>query len=119
MNFVRSRSNSELKGCYVTGGLGLDLKSLAQEEPEEEGRDKRLKLAYFDQHFSEVHPNIFVVGETLAKNEAALQAQGITHIVNCIGMILNPMFPDSFSYLTLHLLGEVFVSTLLVSIVDI
>lgn len=95
----------QAQSCH-NAGLALNLAVLDDKEPEIEGQDKRRKLAFFERHMSEVYPGIFVVGEHLAKDRQALDAAGVTHIINCIGMVMKPQFPDSYKYLTLHLLGR-------------
>lgn len=40
------------------------------------------------------------------QNRETLRAAGVTHIVNCVGMLVPNCFADEIDYLTLFLLGE-------------
>jgi hypothetical protein len=40
------------------------------------------------------------------QNRETLRAAGVTHIVNCVGMLVPNCFAAEIDYLTLFLLGE-------------
>ena len=50
-------------------------------------------------------PGVCLGGELVARDKATLQEHGITHIVNCVGMVCPACFPEDFTYLTLYLNG--------------
>jgi hypothetical protein len=52
------------------------------------------------------HCCAFNAFEPHAQNRDTLRTAGITHIVNCVGMLVPNCFTDEIDYLTLFLLGE-------------
>ena len=54
----------------------------------------------------QVAPGLCVAGMAVAQNREILQRAGVTHVVNCVGMLppARP-FADDLQYLVLHLLG--------------
>ena len=74
--------------------------------PKDESRLKQDKLAKFEVLCSEVSPGICIGGEKVASNKNILLNCGITHIINCVGMIVPNHFPQDFVYHTLYLKGE-------------
>eukprot|EP00656_Telonema_subtile_P057008 TRINITY_DN9276_c0_g1_i1.p1 TRINITY_DN9276_c0_g1~~TRINITY_DN9276_c0_g1_i1.p1 ORF type:complete len:732 (+),score=142.29 TRINITY_DN9276_c0_g1_i1:106-2301(+) len=52
---------------------------------------------------SQVLPYLFVGARKVAEDKELLQQCGITHIVNCAGMVMENCHPESFKYLKLHL----------------
>ncbi len=74
--------------------------------PKDESRLKQDKLAKFEVLCSEVAPGICIGGEKVAADRQLLNASGITHIINCVGMIVPNYFPEHFTYHTLYLKGE-------------
>ena len=90
----------------VTGLKTLDLRSLPREDgPPTELQARREKFAYFEKKCSEVAPGICLGGELVARDKAILQEHGVTHVVNCVGMVCPACFPEDFTYLTLYLNG--------------
>ena len=45
-------------------------------------------------------------GHSCVQNRETLRAAGVTHIVNCVGMLVPNCFAAEIDYLTLFLLGE-------------
>ena len=74
--------------------------------PKDESRLKQDKLAKFGVLCSEVSPGICIGGEKVASNKELLSACGITHIINCVGMVVPNYFPEDFTYHTLYLKGK-------------
>ena len=54
----------------------------------------------------QVSPGVCVGGEKVARDRALLRRSGVTHVVNCVGMLVPECFPQDFRYLTLYLRGE-------------
>jgi hypothetical protein len=54
----------------------------------------------------QVAPGVCVSGEKVARDRELLRRSGITHVVNCVGMLVPECFPNDFRYLTLYLRGE-------------
>lgn len=56
--------------------------------------------------FAQVAPRLCVGGAAVARDRQMLREAGVTHVVNCVGM-LPPAAPfaDELQYLVLHLLG--------------
>ena len=54
----------------------------------------------------QVSPGVCVGGEKVARDMALLRRSGVTHVVNCVGMLVPECFPQDFRYLTLYLRGE-------------
>lgn len=46
---------------------------------------------------------VFVGDSVTASNRALLEEVGVTHVVNLIAAMIEPPFPDAFTYLALHL----------------
>ena len=91
----------------LTGLRNLNLGMIAHHEvPKDERRLKQDKLAKFELLCSEVAPGLCIGGEKVASNRELLQQSGITHIINCVGMIIPNHFPDDFVYHKLFLKGN-------------
>ena len=58
-----------------------------------------LILEYYTEKLSEIHPNVFISGDTVARNEELLRSIGITHIINCAGNVCENYFPEDFYYI--------------------
>ncbi len=69
---------------------------------------RRQKFAVFEGACSEVAPGLCVGGGAVAQNWETLRAAGVTHVVNCVGMLVPNCFPDELDYLTLFLMGGTF-----------
>jgi len=54
----------------------------------------------------QVAPGVCVSGEKVARDRDLLRRSGVTHVVNCVGMLVPECFPNDFRYLTLYLRGE-------------
>ena len=50
-------------------------------------------------------------GHSSVQNRETLRAAGVTHIVNCVGMLVPNCFTAEIDYLTLFLLGEAWSRT--------
>ena len=70
---------------------------------------RRQKFAVFEGACSEVAPGLCVGGGAVAQNRDTLRAAGVTHVVNCVGMLIPNCFADELDYLTLFLLGAPYV----------
>ena len=46
---------------------------------------------------------LFLGGDLVAKNKETLQANGITHVINCAGDYSSNYFSESITYKTYHL----------------
>ena len=70
-------------------------------------QEGRPRMHSRDQVFAEqVSPGVCVGGEKVARDRALLRRSGVTHVVNCVGMLVPECFPQDFRYLTLYLRGE-------------
>ena len=61
------------------------------------------RLAKFDPQCNKITERLFLGSETVAKNKALLDQNGVTHILNCAGTICLEYFPQDFSYKYLSL----------------
>eukprot|EP00007_Cunea_sp_BSH-02190019_P002301 CAMPEP_0174231090 /NCGR_PEP_ID=MMETSP0417-20130205/1706_1 /TAXON_ID=242541 /ORGANISM="Mayorella sp, Strain BSH-02190019" /LENGTH=1041 /DNA_ID=CAMNT_0015308911 /DNA_START=106 /DNA_END=3227 /DNA_ORIENTATION=- len=96
-------------------GKGLSLAMLSMpnsatssDEPGDEDEAAKLdsartRLKIFDPLCSEIEKDVFLGSQTVAMNKQLLQEKGITHILNCAGVICDEYFPNDFQYKTLHL----------------
>lgn len=99
------------RGTRLAGLRVLDLRALPRDDgPPTELQARREKFVFFEKKCSEVVKGVCVAGELVARDRALLQESGITHIVNCIGMLCPPCFPADFTYLTLYLYGKPFLN---------
>jgi hypothetical protein len=68
----------------------------------------------------QVAPGLCVGGAAVARDRQTLREAGVTHVVNCIGMLPpTTPFADELQYLVLHLLGELRVHSCASDIVDL
>jgi len=60
----------------------------------------------FSKQCSLVSPNLYLAGEAVAKSKEILQANGISHVVNCVGTLYKEFFKDDgLQYRTYYLKG--------------
>eukprot|EP00466_Bigelowiella_natans_P017797 jgi/Bigna1/39163/e_gw1.30.166.1 len=64
-------------------------------------------MANFENDCTEVADRIYVAGERVARDLAALESNGITHVINCAGDVVPECFPERFRYLTFFLRDSV------------
>ena len=82
----------------------LDLGSVGRGGAEKtEAMRKKEKMAHFAGHCSRVAPGLHVSGEAVARDRAALDACGITHVVNCVGFVCPECHAPDLRYKTLWL----------------
>ena len=88
--------------------VSLDLKAIPRDDgPPSETQLRRQKFQFFESKCSEISEGLFLSGEVVARNEGLLKEHGITHIVNCVGMICQEYFKDQgMTYRTYFLHGE-------------
>lgn len=87
------------------------MRSLPREDgPPTELQARREKFAYYEKQCSEVAKGVCISGELVARDKQILRDSGVTHIVNCIGMLCPECFPEDFKYLTLYLNGAILSS---------
>jgi hypothetical protein len=102
-------AQSKANGALAQGPtrLGrLDLRALAREDaqPTEVGA-RRQKMAAFEKKCSEVVERVHVSGEWVAKDLATIQANRITHIINCVAALYPPFHEHMCTYKNLYLQG--------------
>lgn len=87
------------------GLRSLDLQALPRDDagPPSELGARRQKFAQFEGHCSEVVPGLCVGGGAVARSRETLRAAGITHVVNCVGMLIPACFEPELQYLTLFM----------------
>lgn len=84
----------------------LDLRTLPRDDgPPTELRTRKEKLAHFEKECTHVGDQLYVGAEVVAKSRQILQSAGITHIVNCVGMLYPQYFENEVKYQTLYLNG--------------
>ena len=88
--------------------LQLDLRQLPREDgPPSETQLRRAKFQHFSSQCSLVGERLYLSGEVVAKSAEILQANGISHVLNCVGMLCQEYFKDQgIQYRTYHLHGE-------------
>lgn len=64
---------------------------------------KRDKLAHFDKECSRIADHIYLGSDAVAKNRETLRANGITHVLNCVGFVCPEYFKRDLVYQTLWL----------------
>jgi len=64
---------------------------------------KALKIARYDSICSKITENLYLGGDTIARNLDILKQTGITHILNCAGTACQEYHPSEFIYKTLFL----------------
>ena len=64
----------------------------------------RSRLKVFDPLCSEITPRLFLGSDTVARNRELLKECGITHVLNCAGVVCDNYYESDFSYKMLHLL---------------
>lgn len=75
--------------------VSLDLKAIPRDDgPPSETQLRRQKFQFFESKCSEISEGLFLSGEVVARNEGLLKEHGITHVVNCVGMICQEYFKD-------------------------
>lgn len=95
---------------YFAGLKSLNLGMISRETlPKAESQLKQEKLAKYEVLCSEVSPGVCISGEKVAGNRALLKSSGITHIINCVGMLVPNYFESDFTYFTLYLRGGSFL----------
>lgn len=87
--------------------LQLDLRQLPREDgPPSETQLRRAKFQHFSSQCSLVGERLYLSGEVVAKSAEILQANGISHVLNCVGMLCQEYFKDQgIQYRTYHLHG--------------
>ena len=86
----------------------LDLKALPREDVSSpsETQIRRAKYQFFEKQCSQVADGIFLSGDAVAKQRDVLRQNGITHVVNCVGMLCKEYFKgDGIQYRTYYLQG--------------
>ncbi|KYQ90281.1 MAP kinase phosphatase [Tieghemostelium lacteum] len=64
---------------------------------------QREQINYFEPILNQITEDIFLGSRIPAANLKLLKDNGITHIVNCAGMVCNNHFPQDFTYKTLYI----------------
>lgn len=84
----------------------LNLRLLSREDgpPTEEGA-RRHKMSLYSKKCSKVLDGLYISGEYPARNLPILKANGITHVINCVGALYPSYHPDECEYKTLYLDG--------------
>lgn len=83
--------------------LDLDVLDRGSGPPPTELRARRDKLALWEGRCSEVAPGVLVGAEAAARDRAALDAAGVTHVLSCVGETFPSHFPEAKSYRVLCL----------------
>lgn len=84
----------------------LNLRMLAREDgPPTEVGARRHKMAQYEKKCSKVLDGLFIGGEFPARDLPTLQANGITHVINCVGSVYPSFHAGKLSYITLYLEG--------------
>ncbi|MCO5552310.1 hypothetical protein L7F22_005821 [Adiantum nelumboides] len=85
--------------------IKLDLASIQRNAVEPtEIQLKRDKFAHFDKQCSRVADyHIYLGSDAVARDREALQANGITHVLNCVGFVCPEYFKRELNYKTLWL----------------
>jgi hypothetical protein len=86
----------------------LDLKALPREDVSSpsETQIRRAKYLFFEKQCSQVAEGIFLAGDAVAKQREVLRQNGVTHVVNCVGMLCKEYFKgDGIQYRTYYLQG--------------
>eukprot|EP01025_Chloroclados_australasicus_P032995 TRINITY_DN3351_c0_g2_i1.p1 TRINITY_DN3351_c0_g2~~TRINITY_DN3351_c0_g2_i1.p1 ORF type:complete len:529 (+),score=63.10 TRINITY_DN3351_c0_g2_i1:520-2106(+) len=83
----------------------LDLANIERgdEAPLTEVRQRQIKFDLYKNECSQVSQDLFISGESVARDRAILQTNKITHIINCVGYEFQNHFPEDIEYLTLYL----------------
>lgn len=83
----------------------LDLGALPREDgPPSETQLRRQKFQFYERKCSEIAEGLYLSGEVVARSKELLDANGITHVVNCVGMICKEWFKDQgITYRTYYL----------------
>lgn len=104
----RDPALSPSKAASRMGNLRvLDLRSLPRDDgPPTELRARKEKLAHFERQCTRVAEGLYVGAEAVARSRAALQEEGITHVINCVGFLYPAHFEGELDYQTLYLQGE-------------
>ena len=85
----------------------LNLRMLARDDaPPTEVGARRHKMAQYEKKCSKVLDGLFVGGEFPARDFPTLQANGITHVINCVGSVYPSFHAGKLSYKTLYLEGK-------------
>ncbi|PHT62064.1 Protein-tyrosine-phosphatase MKP1 [Capsicum annuum] len=61
------------------------------------------KIDFFDKECSKVAEHVFLGGDAVAKYKDILKQNGITHVLNCVGIVCPEYFKSNFVYQTLWL----------------
>ncbi|KAM3345329.1 hypothetical protein P3S68_025038 [Capsicum galapagoense] len=61
------------------------------------------KIDLFDKQCSKVAEHVFLGGDAVAKYKDILKQNGITHVLNCVGIVCPEYFKSNFVYQTLWL----------------
>jgi len=64
---------------------------------------KARKIARYDKICSKITDNLYIGSDTIARDVETLKRCGVTHILNCAGVICENYFPDEFVYKKLYL----------------
>lgn len=76
-----------------------ELDSLEENFDIRETNRKDLKLQFYTEVISELHPGLFVSSDLIARDFKKLKETGITHVINCAANVCRNYFPDDFQYL--------------------
>eukprot|EP00012_Vannella_robusta_P007938 CAMPEP_0206203312 /NCGR_PEP_ID=MMETSP0166-20121206/12763_1 /ASSEMBLY_ACC=CAM_ASM_000260 /TAXON_ID=95228 /ORGANISM="Vannella robusta, Strain DIVA3 518/3/11/1/6" /LENGTH=306 /DNA_ID=CAMNT_0053622543 /DNA_START=656 /DNA_END=1573 /DNA_ORIENTATION=- len=68
-----------------------------------ESKQKQEKLRSYANICSQIEPNLYLGGESVASNRETLLENNITHVLNCAGTYCDNYFPNDFKYNSLHL----------------
>lgn len=112
-----ANSDMDLGGGHDQGPAGglqrpnlrtLDLKALPRDDgPVSETQLRRQKYAFFEKQCSRIEDGLFLSGDCVARSWDTLQANGVTHVLNCVGFICKEYFKDrGLTYRTYYLHGE-------------
>eukprot|EP00250_Pteridium_aquilinum_P016861 c23330_g1_i1 orf=3-1646(-) len=84
--------------------IKLDLASIQRTATEPtEIQLKRDKFAHFDKQCSRIADHIYLGSDAVARDREALRANGITHVLNCVGFVCPEYFKRELNYKTLWL----------------
>eukprot|EP00249_Psilotum_nudum_P024458 c29189_g2_i2 orf=560-3274(-) len=84
--------------------IKLDLSNMNRNKPRPtEIQLKRDKFAFFEKECSHVAEHIYLGSDAVAKNRDTLSANGITHVLNCVGFVCPEYFNKDLTYKTLWL----------------
>eukprot|EP00249_Psilotum_nudum_P024132 c29103_g1_i3 orf=830-2377(-) len=83
--------------------IKLDLTSVRRMNEPTELQYKRDRFAFYDKECSRIIEHIYLGSVAVAKNRETLRANGITHVLNCVGFVCPEYFKNDLVYKTLWL----------------